>query len=204
MDNSPTSATAARDRILRAAAQEFAEHGYSGARINRIAVAANANKQLIYHYFGNKEGIYAEVLEEMLTNLQASADWREGLGSLLRRQAGPTSGSQRAWARMVTWEGLAGESPVVSRGARQASIDRQIADIAKLQATGDLAPDLNPRFVLATIYAIATAPYVMPQLIDFCLGAGASESDDTMTLWADFVERLFGGGPASTVPGANP
>ena len=194
MDSAQTSAIAARDRILRAAAQEFAEHGFSGARINRIAEAAGANKQLIYHYFGSKEGIYAEVLQEMLTTLRSTADWREGLGSLLRNQSGSNADSQRAWARMVAWEGLAGESPVVSRANRQASIDRQIMAVAELQSAGNLAPDLNPRFVLATIYAIATAPYVMPQLVDFCLGAGASKSGDTMTMWADFVERLFGNG----------
>ncbi|MGO4431698.1 TetR/AcrR family transcriptional regulator, partial [Streptomyces sp. MCAF7] len=61
-------ALTARERILRAATEEFAEHGFSGARINRIAEAANLNKQLIYHYFDSKDGLYAAVLGEMLTS----------------------------------------------------------------------------------------------------------------------------------------
>ena len=43
-----------RDRILRAGAEEFAAHGMKGARVDRIAAAARANKERIYHYFGNK------------------------------------------------------------------------------------------------------------------------------------------------------
>ncbi|MHA7274383.1 TetR/AcrR family transcriptional regulator [Arthrobacter sp. TMT4-20] len=191
MDNSKSPAPAARDRILGAATEEFSEYGYSGARVNRIAEAAGVNKQLIYHYFGSKEGVYAEVLQEMLTNLQSGTDGQGELGGLLRMKSQPNQEAQRAWARMVAWEGLAGESPVVYRAKRQASIDRQIAAIARSQEDGRLSPDLNPRYVLATIYAIATAPYVIPQLIDFCLGADASKSDDTMAVWADFIEQVF-------------
>lgn len=50
--------------ILLAAMHEFAEYGDSGARIDRIARRANANKSLIYTYFGNKEQLYALALRE--------------------------------------------------------------------------------------------------------------------------------------------
>lgn len=45
--------------ILGAACAEFAEHGYAGARVARIAARANVNKQLIFYYFGSKAGLYA-------------------------------------------------------------------------------------------------------------------------------------------------
>src|SRR4029453_3743685 len=180
----------ARERILRAATEEFAEHGFSGARINRIADAANVNKQLIYHYFDSKDGIYAAVLGEMLTSMHDSLDATSGLRELIRRQNGaPETG--RAWARMVAWEGLAGVRPVVSSAERQESIHRQVHAIMRMQREGQLATDVAPRFALATIYAIGTAPHVIPQLIDFCLGPGASESEDTMAAWADMLTRLF-------------
>lgn len=204
MNDAQPLAPAARERILRAATHEFSEHGYSGARVNRIAEVADANKQLIYHYFGSKEGVYAEVLQEMLSDLQSSIDWGRGVAGLLRSQpTGADADTHRAWARMVAWEGLAGESPVVSRAKRQASIDRQIAAIVESQAAGRVPSDLNPRYVLATLYAIATAPYVIPQLIDFCLGAGASSSDDTMLAWADFVEEVFAPEPRAGDSGAS-
>lgn len=48
--------------ILVAARQEFCEYGLDGARVDRIASLAAANKRLLYHYFGNKEALYSAVL----------------------------------------------------------------------------------------------------------------------------------------------
>jgi AcrR family transcriptional regulator len=55
-------ATDARSRILRAALQEFSRKGISGGRVDAIARAAKANKQLIYYYFGSKRGLFRAVL----------------------------------------------------------------------------------------------------------------------------------------------
>lgn len=49
-------------KILRAARDEFCENGLNGARVDAIAERARANKRLLYHYFGNKEALYAAVL----------------------------------------------------------------------------------------------------------------------------------------------
>lgn len=57
--------------ILLAAMHEFSEYGDGGARIDRIARRANANKSLIYSYFGNKEELYARVLREAYTQIRA-------------------------------------------------------------------------------------------------------------------------------------
>lgn len=48
--------------ILEAARQEFADFGYDGARVDRIAERAGANKRLLYHYVGNKDALYGRVL----------------------------------------------------------------------------------------------------------------------------------------------
>jgi AcrR family transcriptional regulator len=52
-----------RKRILDAARDEFARYGIDGARVDRIAKAANANKRMLYYHVGNKEALYLEVLE---------------------------------------------------------------------------------------------------------------------------------------------
>src|SRR5258708_10569642 len=52
-----------RIRILEAAKQEFAAHGIAGARVDRIAANAGANKRMLYYHVGNKEDLYLEVLE---------------------------------------------------------------------------------------------------------------------------------------------
>ncbi|HLJ32343.1 MAG TPA: TetR/AcrR family transcriptional regulator [Ktedonobacteraceae bacterium] len=51
-----------RTAILDAAEEVFAEQGYDGARIDVIAAKSGYNKSLIFHYFGDKLGLYTEVL----------------------------------------------------------------------------------------------------------------------------------------------
>jgi AcrR family transcriptional regulator len=59
-----------RDAILTAARAEFARWGFAGARIDRIATVANVNKQLIFHYFHSKEGLYSAAVSALF------AEWR--------------------------------------------------------------------------------------------------------------------------------
>ncbi len=55
-------AEGARDAILDAGEQVFAEHGFDGARIDAIAKASGYNKSLIFQYFDDKLGLYAAVI----------------------------------------------------------------------------------------------------------------------------------------------
>ncbi|HEX4882826.1 MAG TPA: TetR/AcrR family transcriptional regulator [Casimicrobiaceae bacterium] len=52
-----------RAAILAAAIDEFAAHGLGGARVDRIAARAKANKRMLYYYFGAKEALYLAALE---------------------------------------------------------------------------------------------------------------------------------------------
>lgn len=58
--------SATKARLLDAAFSEFAAYGIAGARVDRIAEAAQANKRLIYVYYGNKEQLFDAVLERAL------------------------------------------------------------------------------------------------------------------------------------------
>lgn len=55
--------TATRQKLLTAARREFAARGLAGARVDDIAARAGVNKQLVYHYFGDKDALYLAVLE---------------------------------------------------------------------------------------------------------------------------------------------
>jgi AcrR family transcriptional regulator len=52
-----------QERILKAATEEFARYGLGGARVDRIAARAGANKRMLYYYYGNKEDLFLAVLE---------------------------------------------------------------------------------------------------------------------------------------------
>jgi len=54
-----------RDAILDAALNEFAEYGFSGARTENIAKAANVNKAMLHYYFHDKETLYDAVLDTL-------------------------------------------------------------------------------------------------------------------------------------------
>lgn len=51
-----------RDRLLAAAAAEFAARGFDGAKVDRIAAKARVNKAMIYYHFGSKALLYREIL----------------------------------------------------------------------------------------------------------------------------------------------
>jgi TetR/AcrR family transcriptional regulator len=60
-----------RKAILDAAEVVFAEHGFDGARFDAIAQASGYNRSLIGQYFGDKLGLYAEVLKRADRDLNA-------------------------------------------------------------------------------------------------------------------------------------
>ena len=62
-------AEATRARILSAAVTEFAAHGYSGGRVDRIAKDAESNVRMIYAYFGNKSGLFDAALSDAIVRM---------------------------------------------------------------------------------------------------------------------------------------
>jgi TetR/AcrR family transcriptional regulator len=60
-----------RERLLAAAAAEFAARGFAGANIDRIAAAARLNKAMIYYHFASKAALYREILRDMFDAVRA-------------------------------------------------------------------------------------------------------------------------------------
>lgn len=65
-------ADATRLRILKAAKREFSQKGLAGARVDTIASKAQANKRMIYHYFGSKEALFLRVLEDAYFDIRSA------------------------------------------------------------------------------------------------------------------------------------
>src|SRR5215469_1164314 len=64
-------ADVAREAILNAAETIFARDGFSGARVDDVAAAAGYNKALIFHYFGDKLGLYRALMSRTKQRLFA-------------------------------------------------------------------------------------------------------------------------------------
>lgn len=59
-----------KGQILEAALIEFATNGYDGAKVHQIAKSAGCNARLIYHYFENKERLYAAALRKIYSDIR--------------------------------------------------------------------------------------------------------------------------------------
>ena len=58
-------------KLLAVALIEFGEKGFEGARVDEMAKAAGASKQVLYHHFGSKEGLFAACVDEAYRRLRA-------------------------------------------------------------------------------------------------------------------------------------
>ena len=149
-----------KQRILEAATEEFSEHGYSGARVDRIAASAAANKALIYSYFGNKEKLFEAVLQEIMTQVvrDVRMDAFDLPGYLERRLEwqfhNPTL------ARIATWAELDPESlPTLLTGHEARA--RKLSAISEAQRVGAINSEFTPEQVLALIDSLARPGLVL-------------------------------------------
>ena len=71
---------------MTAAKKAFARKGLGGARVDEIALSANANKRMIYHYFGDKENLFLRVLEDAYIDIRQAEQSLE-LDSLPPKEA---------------------------------------------------------------------------------------------------------------------
>jgi len=60
--------------ILAVALDEFATHGFTGARVDRIARDTRTTKGMLYYYFGDKEGLYRAILEQVYPTIRSQEE----------------------------------------------------------------------------------------------------------------------------------
>lgn len=72
---------AAQEAVLAAALEVFAEKGYQQASLEEIANRAGLTTRPVYHYFGNKQGLFAAVTEQLEHELALE------ISSALRQQS---------------------------------------------------------------------------------------------------------------------
>ncbi len=95
-----------RERILRAAREEFSERGYEKASVRGIAKAAGVDSALVHHYFGTKEQVFEAAIEAAVPDLRAPEAITEG----------PLDGVGERFARVLfgIWENPATRTPLLA------------------------------------------------------------------------------------------
>jgi AcrR family transcriptional regulator len=65
---------AVRERLLSCATELFTQKGYTATTVREIVADAGVTKPVLYYYFGNKEGIYLELIRGAFAKFDALLD----------------------------------------------------------------------------------------------------------------------------------
>jgi AcrR family transcriptional regulator len=148
-------AEATRARLLAAAVDEFAAHGIAGARVDRIAHAAGANKQLIYAYFRNKEGLFDAALTQSCGGLMETVPFDpDDIPGYVGRLFDYAVAHPEVY-RLVAWAGL--ERPDAIAEFEAQSYGDKLAAITEAQGEGRLDRALAPADLLALVMGLAAS-----------------------------------------------
>jgi len=69
-----------RERLLKAAAQLFADRGFKKVTVRDICRVARANVAAVNYHFGDKTGLYREVLQQAIETIRATNDAARAAG----------------------------------------------------------------------------------------------------------------------------
>ena len=149
-----------RSRILDAALDVFSAHGYRGATLDQIAVAAGLSKPNILYYFNGKEDIHVTLLSQLmetwldpLVEMDAEGEPLEEILDYVRRKLDMAKDLPRE-SRLFANEILQGAPRM--RPHLQADLkplfDQKCAVIQTWVDQGKIAP-IDPRHLIFSIWA---------------------------------------------------
>ena len=184
---------ATKARIFDAAVAEFARHGVAGARIDRIADRAKANKQLIYAYFGNKAQLFTRVLEKSMLDLAlavpvAPDDIEGWVDRVMDYHA-----AHPEVLRLLFWEGLeyGSGTELPDENERREHYRQKIDALREGQERGVITDAIPPRDLLFLLIALANWASVVPQMRRIVVGAEDTDQDRLRASIKEAARRLI-------------
>ncbi|MBB6174606.1 AcrR family transcriptional regulator [Nocardiopsis mwathae] len=163
-----------RARLLAAARSEFAAHGMSGARVDRIAEHAGVNKERIYGHFGSKECLFAAVVAEALSEHAAKVGLPCGDPGEFAGRVFDFHRENPELTRLMMWEALHyGAGPLPDEDLRRGHYARKAAALA--EATGAPLDDRAAASTFLAVIGIAVWPLAFPQMTRLVLGSNAED-----------------------------
>ena len=186
-----------RNKILKAATRIFARYGYDGGSVEKISKSAKSVDRMIYYYFGNKEGLFIEVLENAyrrmndaelklkLNNSQPVEGLNEVIGFVLSYYR-----KNPEFITLLNLENLQrGKHIAKSQRARDYS-SPAIATVGELLqngvAQGLFRADVSPRNVYMLI--MATAYFYMSNRYTLSVFLGENlQTPEAIAAWQSFI-----------------
>jgi AcrR family transcriptional regulator len=184
-------AESTRQRIFDAAAEEFARRGIAGARIDRIAANACANKQLIYAYFGSKQLLFEAVITDQVTRFFREVRFDPRALPEFAAQTYDFFVAHPELARLGAWHSLEEDSPPIALIAT--SVRRLTRQLARAQAEGYVDATIKARELFQLTIAIAqTWANPTPELRGVATAASVAARRSAVT---ETVRRLTAATP---------
>ena len=127
-----------REEILKVALSVLAERGYRGASMREIAVRAQASKETLYAWFGNKRGLFEELVRWQAERVHAV------IAPNLERDGDDPSEVLRGFALELQRLLLGERAVVINRAAiSEATSDPTFAQILAAQGRNSVVPKLE-------------------------------------------------------------
>ena len=189
-NDSPT----ARSKLLTAAAEEFADKGIAGSRVDAIAARAGVNKQLLYYYFGSKDGLFRALLQLRLARPKSvPADEDPSTGERMAKAARRHLDDQN-YIRLLMWEALdsSSDAEMAEEEERRAFYGELIERIRQAQAEGSIPSDLDPTQILLTRIAQLMFPVAFPQITRLVTGLSVDDPEFAEAR-ATYLRRVYDG-----------
>lgn len=144
-------------RLLQAATDEFAAYGIAGARIDRIAEAAQVNKSQIYSYYGNKDQLFDFVLDTHVARILDQVPFTAGNLPEYAVRLFDYLIANPHQVRLTTWNRMERSRPRELTPGLSASVRRHVEQIAEAQAAGRLSTRFQPEDLLAFVTGVVVA-----------------------------------------------
>jgi len=151
-------------KILETAIKLFSEFGFYGTRVDAVAAEAEVNKQRIYAYYKNKEGLFEAALERVFeevslfssNTLEKALQKPEKLTSMLLADFMGLHDKYPYFWRMLAWANLNKDVSTDSLLDIRANQDKVIVEAFILaQKKGCLKKDISFRAYLFNLMAIS-------------------------------------------------
>jgi TetR/AcrR family transcriptional regulator len=167
-----------RRRLVEAALIEFAEHGPDATRIEAIAERAGVNKQLIYHYFGSKGGLWEHVLVAFSERFDDAADTPPiDIGNRLSLFFNQ-SNHDREFTRLLEWEALTTDTALPANADhRREQLRSFVHSLDDDVIAGRLPVDTDTTQLALTIIAAASFAQAFPQFVELLTGTPPDDTD---------------------------
>ena len=177
----------ARDLLLRAAMTCFARAGYDGTTVDEIVAAAQVNKRMVYHYFGDKERLYHAVLAEAYRSLELveidALSHRTDFDALTAEIVRTYFNFLRdhpEFVRLLLWENL-NDGAGLAQADFRLSKDPMLTALSRLLrdgiAAGRIRADMDARYLLISLIGLcliySSNRYTLSQSLRLDLGSAA-------------------------------